>query len=86
MEIRQVRHFVAVTTHGSFTAAARAEVIVQSALSASIRKLERELGAELFERTGRRPALTPAPANPAAGALLAHLTSGSGPARTRSSR
>ncbi|MEV0349421.1 LysR family transcriptional regulator [Nonomuraea sp. NPDC050680] len=60
MEMRQLRHFVAVTTHGSFTAAARAELIVQSALSASIRKLERELGAELFERTGRRPVLTPA--------------------------
>ncbi|MDR8411607.1 LysR family transcriptional regulator [Nonomuraea sp. 3-1Str] len=77
MEIRQVRHFVAVTTHGSFTAAARAEVIVQSALSASIRKLERELGAELFERTGRRPVLTPAGAAflPAARALLAEEAS-----------
>ncbi|MFC8534095.1 LysR family transcriptional regulator [Streptomyces sp. NPDC057249] len=60
MEIRQLRHFMAVITHGSFTAAARAELIVQSALSTSVRNLERELGAELFDRTGRRVVLTEA--------------------------
>ncbi|MEV5612955.1 LysR family transcriptional regulator [Streptomyces sp. NPDC052225] len=60
MEIRQLRHFVAVVTEGSFTAAARAELIVQSALSTSVRNLERELGAELFDRTGRRVVLTEA--------------------------
>ncbi|MCX0243014.1 LysR family transcriptional regulator [Streptomyces drozdowiczii] len=60
MEIRQLRHFMAVVTHGSFTAAARAELIVQSALSTSVRNLERELGAELFDRTGRRVVLTEA--------------------------
>ena len=51
---------MAVVTEGGFTAAARAELIVQSALSTSIRNLERELGAELFERTGRRVVLTEA--------------------------
>lgn len=51
---------MAVVTHGSFTAAARAELIVQSALSTSVRNLERELGAELFDRTGRRVVLTEA--------------------------
>lgn len=60
MEIRQLRHFMAVVTEGSFTAAARAELIVQSALSTSIRNLERELGADLFDRTGRRVVLTEA--------------------------
>ncbi|MFE6766169.1 LysR family transcriptional regulator [Streptomyces sp. NPDC057689] len=60
MEIRQLRHFMAVITHGSFTAAARAELIVQSALSTSVRNLERELGAELFDRTGRQVVLTEA--------------------------
>ncbi|WP_067823679.1 LysR family transcriptional regulator [Actinomadura kijaniata] len=60
MELRQLRHFVAVATQGGFTAAARSELIVQSALSTSIRKLEHELGADLFDRTGRRPVLTPA--------------------------
>ncbi|XNR93028.1 LysR family transcriptional regulator [Streptomyces sp. R-74717] len=60
MEIRQLRHFMAVATHGSSTAAARAELIVQSALSTSVRNLERELGAELFDRTGRHVTLTEA--------------------------
>ncbi|QKV99610.1 LysR family transcriptional regulator [Streptomyces sp. NA02536] len=60
MEIRQLRHFMAVVTEGGFTAAARSELIVQSALSTSIRNLERELGADLFDRTGRRVVLTEA--------------------------
>ncbi|MEV1022628.1 LysR family transcriptional regulator [Streptomyces sp. NPDC050264] len=60
MEIRQLRHFVAVVNEGSFTAAARSELIVQSALSTSVRNLERELGAELFDRSGRRVVLTEA--------------------------
>ncbi|MFC9546615.1 LysR family transcriptional regulator [Streptomyces sp. NPDC014603] len=60
MEIRQLRHFMAVVTEGGFTAAARAELIAQSALSTSVRKLERELGADLFDRTGRRVVLTEA--------------------------
>ncbi|MET8571428.1 LysR family transcriptional regulator [Streptomyces sp. NPDC004783] len=60
MEIRQLRHFMAVVTTGSFTAAARSELIVQSALSTSVRNLERTLGAELFDRTGRRVVLTEA--------------------------
>lgn len=60
MEMRQLRHFVAVVTEGTFTAAARSELIVQSALSTSIRNLERELGADLFDRTGRRVVLTEA--------------------------
>ncbi|MEU3662969.1 LysR family transcriptional regulator [Streptomyces sp. NPDC032940] len=60
MEIRQLRHFLAVVTEGSFTAAARRELIVQSALSTSVRNLERELGADLFDRTGRRAVLTEA--------------------------
>ncbi|GAA2591041.1 LysR substrate-binding domain-containing protein [Actinomadura fulvescens] len=76
MEMRQLRHFVAVAVHGGFTAAARAELIAQSALSTSIRKLEHDLGADLFDRTGRRPVLTPAGQAflPAARALLADAT------------
>lgn len=59
MELRQLRHFMAVITHGSFTAAARAELIVQSALSTSVRNLERELGAaRAAERRGRRYGLS----------------------------
>lgn len=60
MELRQLAHFVAVTRQGSFTEAAREVHIVQSALSASIRQLERELGTALFDRTTRRVRLTPA--------------------------
>jgi DNA-binding transcriptional LysR family regulator len=60
MELRQVEHFLAVVRCGSFTAAAQEVHVVQSALSASIRKLEAELGTPLFERTTRRVALTEA--------------------------
>nr|WP_268250368.1 LysR family transcriptional regulator [Streptomyces atratus] len=60
LEIRRLRHFMAVVTHGGFTAAARAEPIVQSPLSTSVRNLEREPGAELFDRSGRRVILTEA--------------------------
>ncbi|GAA4531811.1 LysR family transcriptional regulator [Amycolatopsis samaneae] len=60
MELRQVEHFLAVARCGSFTAAAREVHVVQSALSASVRKLEAELGTPLFERTTRRVALTAA--------------------------
>lgn len=60
MELRQIEHFRAVVEHGGFTAAARSVRIVQSALSTSIRNLERELGAPLFERSTRRVALTEA--------------------------
>ncbi|MCR6487510.1 LysR family transcriptional regulator [Amycolatopsis sp. OK19-0408] len=60
MELRQVEHFLAVVRTGSFTAAAHDVHVVQSALSASVRKLERELGTPLFDRTTRRVALTEA--------------------------
>ncbi|MEQ0564820.1 LysR family transcriptional regulator [Amycolatopsis sp. NEAU-NG30] len=60
MELRQVEHFLAVVRSGSFTAAAQEVHVVQSALSASVRKLERELGTPLFDRTTRRVALTEA--------------------------
>jgi DNA-binding transcriptional LysR family regulator len=60
VEFRQLEHFVAVAEQGSFTAASRVTSIVQSALSTSIRNLETELGAVLFERTTRRVALSEA--------------------------
>lgn len=60
MELRQFEHFLAVVRTGSFTGAAREAHVVQSALSASVRKLESELGAPLFERTTRRVMLTEA--------------------------
>jgi DNA-binding transcriptional LysR family regulator len=60
MELRHLTHFVAVAEEGSFTRASERLHIVQSAVSASIRSLERELGVQLFERTTQRVQLTDA--------------------------
>lgn len=78
MEFRQIEHFVAVVEHGGFSPAARSVRIVQSALSTSVRNLERELGAALFERTTRRVALTEAGRAflPAARRVLAEAVTG----------
>ncbi len=55
-----MRYVVAVAETNSFTRAAERCHVVQSALSHQIARLERELGARLFERTSRRVRLTPA--------------------------
>ncbi|AEG43798.1 DNA-binding transcriptional LysR family regulator [Isoptericola variabilis J7] len=55
-----MRYVVAVAETGSFTRAAERCHVVQSALSHQVAKLERELGARLFDRTSRRVALTQA--------------------------
>lgn len=60
MELRQLRAFVAIAEEGTFTAASDRLMLVQSAVSATIRALERELGVQLFERTTRRVRLTDA--------------------------
>ena len=60
MELRQLEHFVAVTEESSFTAAARRLHLAQSTLSVSLRTLEREIGAQLLERTTHRVRLTDA--------------------------
>ncbi|WP_245721599.1 LysR family transcriptional regulator [Nocardia crassostreae] len=60
MELQQMRYVVAVAETTSFTRAAERCLVVQSALSHQIARLERELGAKLFERTSRRVRLTPA--------------------------
>src|SRR4051794_1155111 len=53
MEIRQLRYAEAVARHRHFTRAAEELHIAQSALSHQIRRLEAELGTELFARTSR---------------------------------
>jgi DNA-binding transcriptional LysR family regulator len=58
MELRQLEYFVAVAEERHFTKAAARLLVSQSGLSASVRALERELGAALFTRTTRSVELT----------------------------
>lgn len=51
MDSRRLRHFLAVYEHGTLGRAAAALHVTQPALSKSIRQLEQELKAKLFERT-----------------------------------
>jgi len=60
MELRQLEYFVAVAEEANFTRAAERVHISQSGVSAQIRALEKELGAELVDRSGRAARLTAA--------------------------
>ncbi len=60
MELRQLKHFVAVAEELHFTRAAAKVHVVQSTLSASISSLEQELGTALLVRNNRRVGLTTA--------------------------
>jgi DNA-binding transcriptional LysR family regulator len=59
MELHQLRYFCAVARHGSFTAAAGSLSVSVQAVSAGVRKLERDLRVELFDRTTNPVELTP---------------------------
>ncbi|MCL9783171.1 LysR family transcriptional regulator [Vibrio sp. S4M6] len=58
MEVRQLKHFLAVAECGHFTQAAKLLNIAQPALSISIKKFEQQLGVSLFNRAERRAELT----------------------------
>jgi len=60
VELRQLRYAEAVARHSHFTRAAEELHVAQSALSHQIRRLEDELGTELFERTSRTVTVTEA--------------------------
>jgi len=58
MELRHLRMFSAVASRLSFSAAARALHISQSAVSEAVKDLEQELGVELLIRTRHSGELT----------------------------
>lgn len=60
MELRQLACFVAVAEEANFTRAAARLHIVQSAVSSTIKGLERELGTPLLNRNSKRVFLTDA--------------------------
>nr|BFE62745.1 LysR substrate-binding domain-containing protein [Dactylosporangium thailandense] len=60
MELHQLEYFLAVVDEGGFTRAAARLRVAQPGVSAQIRKLERELGLPLFERTTRSVRVTAA--------------------------
>lgn len=68
MELRQLEYFVAVVEERSFTKAAQRERVAQPAVSAQIRRLERQVGQSLLTRSSREVRLTQAGA-----AFLPHV-------------
>jgi DNA-binding transcriptional LysR family regulator len=59
-DLRQMRYFVAVAEHGSFTRAADELHVAQQAVSQQIRALEATLSVTLLRRSSRKVELTPA--------------------------
>lgn len=68
MDIRQLRHMMAIHRTGSFAKAAEQLGLAQSTLSKSIARLEDQLGLRLFERSGAGAVVTPMGAVVIAGA------------------
>lgn len=63
ISLRQLRCFVAVAQHQSFTQAAQALHTTQSAVSVAVKELEDEVGFRLFDRTTRQVLLSDAGRN-----------------------
>jgi DNA-binding transcriptional LysR family regulator len=60
MELRALKYLVSLADRGSFTAAARDRYVTQPAVSIQLRKLQEELGARLYEVSGREVRFTAA--------------------------
>ncbi|MFF4764070.1 LysR family transcriptional regulator [Streptomyces sp. NPDC001292] len=60
MDLRQMEYFLAVVDHGGVNKAAATLRVAQPSLSQAVRKLEKDLGVQLFHRVGRRLVLAPA--------------------------
>src|SRR4029453_5988592 len=60
MELRQLECVVAIAEEGTFTRAALRLRVAQPAVSQQVRRLERELRRQLFDRADRPVRLTPA--------------------------
>lgn len=60
MDLFQLEAFMAVVREGSFSAAAKSVLRTQPAVSQIIKKLEDEIGQQLFDRSSRRGKLTDA--------------------------
>jgi DNA-binding transcriptional LysR family regulator len=60
MTLQQLQYFLTAVKHGSFSAAADALRMAQPSLSEQVRRLEAELGVDLFTRVGRGLVLTEA--------------------------
>src|SRR6185503_2099549 len=58
MEMQQIRYFLAICEHGGFSRAAEACGVSQPALTTAVKRLEQEVGGDLFHREGRRLVLS----------------------------
>lgn len=60
MNMNQLKYFMAVAEHRSFTKAANQYYLSQTAITQQVRALESNLGVQLFDRNSRPVSLTPA--------------------------
>ena len=60
MNMNQLKYFIAVAEHRSFTKAANQYYLSQTAITQQVRALESHLGVQLFDRNNRPVSLTPA--------------------------